>query len=217
VEEASHVNETRHSCLLLLVLVLSVAACQANTAPEPGNESADAAIVEADPPAEVETSEVVEEEVEGAVAQDSALPSAGAQPQEATAPGFVPPRPVTLAAGPEAVAWAIGDPDAPVQIIEFTDYECPFCQRYALETLPAGVENLVEAGRVFYAIKDLPLDTIHPEARSASVAARCAGEQDAYLPMHDAIFAAQAEWRAAGDGAEAAEGQTNVKKPRRWA
>ena len=116
--------------------------------------------------------------------------------------GSVPPKPVTLATEPEAVAFAMGNPDAPVQIIEFTDYECPYCRRYALGTLPEVIENLVESDRVFYAVKDLPLDAIHPGARSASVAARCAGEQDAYLPMHDAIFSAQAEWRGAGEGAE---------------
>jgi len=68
--------------------------------------------------------------------------------------------------------------------------------------MPTLIENLVESGRVFYAIKDLPLEAIHPEARSASVAARCGGEQDAYLPMHDAIFAAQADWSGSGDAAQ---------------
>ena len=56
------------------------------------------------------------------------------------------------------------------------------------------MENLIDSGRVFYAIKDLPLEQLHPEARLASVAARCAGEQDAYLEMHDAIFGAQRQW-----------------------
>jgi protein-disulfide isomerase len=109
------------------------------------------------------------------------------------------PKPVALNTATEAVAFSMGDADAPVEIVEFTDYQCPFCQRHGLQTMPELMEKLVESGQVFYAIKDLPLDRIHPEARSASVAARCAGEQDAYLPMHDAIFAAQAEWSGAGD------------------
>ena len=79
----------------------------------------------------------------------------------------------------------------------------PSASSFALETMPALMENLVESGRVYYVIKDLPLDALHPEARAASVAARCAGEQDAYLPMHDAIFAAQADWSGTGDGATA--------------
>ena len=182
--------------LLLLALVLSLAACQSNTAEEAVNVPADA-VTETEQTAEGETAAVAKEQPAEPVAQNAA------EPTEAAIPEFVPPEPVTLATDAGAVAFAMGDADAPVQIVEFTDYGCPFCQSYALETMPALMENLVESGRVFYAIKDLPLDALHPEARSASVAARCAGEQDAYLPMHDALFAAQADWSGTGDGANA--------------
>jgi protein-disulfide isomerase len=195
---------------VLLVLAIALVACGSSAPTAALDVGADSDITETETTVNVEKTERVESaavaaaEAEEVAVQDPVAPSALVESEAAGAvPEFVPPQPVELATGPEAVAFAMGDPDAPVQIIEFTDYQCPFCQRYALETMPAMVENLVESGRVFYTIKDLPLDRIHPEARSASVAARCAGVQDAYLPMHDAIFTAQAEWSGAGAGAEA--------------
>ena len=183
--------------LALSLLVMGLGACQPDTADKAVGIAADSSGTETEQAAYVENSSPVEGEADDAVAPEDA------EADKAAVPEFVPPAPARLASEPEAVAFAMGDADAPVQVVEFTDYECPYCQRYARETMPALVENLVESGRVFYAIKDLPLDAIHPEARSASVAARCAGEQDAYLPMHDAIFASQAEWRGSGDGAGA--------------
>jgi protein-disulfide isomerase len=203
---------------LLLALVIGVAACQSNTAEEAVDITLDSHTTETEQAADVDQHAPGDVDADETVKHEDAAPSNGAPsdvaesdevvaqqaaaPGEAAIPEFVPPQPVTLPTGPEAVAFAMGDPDAPVHVIEFTDYQCPFCQRYATQTMPAVLENLVESGRVFYAIKDLPLDRIHPEARSASVAARCAGEQDAYLPMHDAVFAAQADWSGTGDGAE---------------
>lgn len=102
----------------------------------------------------------------------------------------------------ENVATAVGDPDAPVTIVEYTDYQCPYCQQHAQTTLPQILSELVETGDVYYVIKDLPLDNIHPDARSAAVAARCAGEQDAYMAMHDALFAAQSQWAGQGEAAQ---------------
>lgn len=101
------------------------------------------------------------------------------------------------------IAAERGQPDAPVTIVEYTDYQCPYCQRHATETMPRLVSEMIDAGRVRYVVKDFPLDSIHPDARAAAVAARCAGEQDAYWPMHDALFARQAEWAGQGDGAAA--------------
>jgi protein-disulfide isomerase len=199
---------------LLLALVVVLAACQPNSAEESVGAVSDGSIAQTEQAADVDASPHTDGEAEEPDEHRDAEPGDDHDRDEATAehaavepaagvPEFVPPEPATLATDPESVAFAMGDPEAPVQIVEFTDYECPYCQRYALDTMPAVVENLVESGRVFYAVKDLPLDSIHPEARSASVAARCAGEQDAYLAMHDAIFEAQADWRGTGAGADA--------------
>ena len=116
---------------------------------------------------------------------------AAAEPAAPQAPA-VAPTPATIVM--DNIAAELGDAAAPVTIVEYTDYQCPYCARYAAETFPAMLTEMIDTGRVRYVIKDFPLDNIHPQARAAAVAARCAGEQDAYWPMHDALFAQQGEW-----------------------
>ena len=99
----------------------------------------------------------------------------------------------------ENIAGTIGQENAPVVIVEFTDYQCPFCARHALETYPTLLTDEIESGRVKYILKDLPLDQLHPNARAAAVAARCAGEQEGYWAMHDQLFAGQQEWSTSAD------------------
>ncbi|MFN4182613.1 MAG: DsbA family protein [bacterium] len=84
-----------------------------------------------------------------------------------------------------------GSADAPVVIVEFTDYQCPFCGRHFRETLPLIRREYVEKGKVKYVLKDYPLD-FHPQAKPTALAARCAGAQGKYWEMHDALFARQA-------------------------
>ncbi len=120
------------------------------------------------------------------------LAQAAETQEDVLPPRRVAPDPVSIPAADFAAA--LGDPNAPVTIVEFTDYQCPFCQRYAQETLPTLIENQINSGEVYYILKDLPLESIHPNARSAAAAARCAGEQEQYWAMHDALFAAQADW-----------------------
>ncbi len=81
-----------------------------------------------------------------------------------------------------------GPAQAPVTIVEFSDYQCPYCRRVA----PTVREVLSRYGdRVSFVFKDLPL-SIHPQAAKAAEAARCAGEQGRYWDYHDALFAASA-------------------------
>ena len=91
-------------------------------------------------------------------------------------------------------AAELGDPSAPVRIVEFTDYQCPFCYRHFVETMPQIIAQLVDSGRVYYQLKDLPLEQIHSNARLAAAAARCAGDQGDYWSMHDLLFDNQSEW-----------------------
>lgn len=89
----------------------------------------------------------------------------------------------------------LGDANAPVTIIEFSDYECPFCGSFAKQTLPLIKSEYVDTGKVKIVFKDFPLTSIHPFALSAAEAARCVGEQggdEAYFKMHDKIFDNQA-------------------------
>jgi len=124
----------------------------------------------------------------GTVAAEPAAP-------EQQDPGAIP-TPATLT---DEFAAAKGDPNAPVKIVEFTDYECPYCARYVEETLPGLLENYIETGQVYYQLKDFPLDNLHPQARAAAAAARCAGEQEAYWEMHDELFATQPVWSEEGE------------------
>jgi protein-disulfide isomerase len=82
----------------------------------------------------------------------------------------------------------LGRADAPVTIVEFSDYECPFCQRFFATTLPALKKEYIDAGKVRYVFRDYPIDQLHPHARKAAEAAHCAGEQGKFWEMHDALF-----------------------------
>jgi protein-disulfide isomerase len=87
---------------------------------------------------------------------------------------------------------AQGRDNAPVTIVEFTDYQCPFCRRHAQTTLPAIDSAYIARGSVRYVLRDLPLG-IHPLAFEAAKAARCAGQQnpDKFWAYHDRVFQAQ--------------------------
>lgn len=79
-----------------------------------------------------------------------------------------------------------GPEDAPVTIIEFSDFECPFCQRHFAEVYPRLLSDYPDQIRFVY--KDLPLTSIHANAVPAAMAAQCAFEQDAFWPFHDLLF-----------------------------
>jgi protein-disulfide isomerase len=96
---------------------------------------------------------------------------------------------------PAGTGSAIGDPRAPIVIEEFSDFQCGFCAQHALTTLPRIKEAYIDAGLVYYVVRDFPLD-FHPNARLAALAARCAGVQDAYWPMHELLYERQSDWSA---------------------
>jgi len=94
---------------------------------------------------------------------------------------------------PAATAFNVaGREDAPVTIIEFTDLQCPYCARYAMETFPRLKRDYIDTGLLRYSSRDLPLP-IHPFALPAAVAARCAGEQGRFWEYREALFASQAQ------------------------
>ena len=91
----------------------------------------------------------------------------------------------------------IGSEDAPVTIIEFSDYQCPFCGRFWSQTLPLIKSEYIDTGKVKLVYRDFPLDSIHPFATPAAEAAECVrdeagGSDEAYFDYHDKIFANQA-------------------------
>ncbi len=85
----------------------------------------------------------------------------------------------------EAVGPALGPENAPVTIVEFSDYECPFCRR-AEPTIQAVLERYPEQVRLVF--RHMPLDAIHPRARPAAEAAVCADEQGLFWDFHAKIF-----------------------------
>jgi protein-disulfide isomerase len=90
---------------------------------------------------------------------------------------------------PTENAYALGPADAPITLVEFSDYQCPFCRRWHTEVY----EPLLAAypGQIRFVYRHLPLTSIHPDAFSAAEAAMCAGEQDAYWPYHEKLFSSE--------------------------
>ncbi len=84
----------------------------------------------------------------------------------------------------------LGKADAPLMIVEFTDYQCPYCRKHHTNTLGRLRQEYVDTGKVRYLVRDYPLG-FHGEAKKAAIAARCAGEQGKYWPMHDRLFEQQ--------------------------
>jgi protein-disulfide isomerase len=110
-----------------------------------------------------------------------ALLQRGAQPA-------APPQNVTLDLGNNPFK---GQKTAPITLVEFTDYQCPFCGRHVRETYPQIEKDYIATGKLKYVMLDMPLESIHKFAFKAAEAANCAGEQGKYWEMHDRLFANQ--------------------------
>jgi protein-disulfide isomerase len=93
----------------------------------------------------------------------------------------------------------LGYEHAPIVLVEFTDYQCPYCQRFAEQTLSQIKEKYIDTNYVKLVFKDFPLTSIHPDAHLAAVAARCAREQggnEMYFKYHDSLFSGDNFWRS---------------------
>lgn len=93
----------------------------------------------------------------------------------------------------------LGNADAPITVIEFTDYQCPFCSRHYEQTFGSIKSDYVDSGKVKYVIRDYVLP-FHPNAQKAAESAECAGDQNKYWEMHALLFAKQQEWSPSTDG-----------------
>lgn len=91
-------------------------------------------------------------------------------------------------------AFVKGPRDAPVTIVEFSDFQCPFCR-----TVVGTVKEVMRqyAGQVKWVYRDFPIPNLHPQAAKAAEAARCAGEQEKFWEYHDLLFDSQAQWGTA--------------------
>jgi len=84
-----------------------------------------------------------------------------------------------------------GDKNAKLTLVEFTDFQCPFCARHLRDTMPQIENEYIKTGKVRYALRDFPLESIHPQAFKGHEAANCAAEQNKYWEMHEKLFANQ--------------------------
>lgn len=113
-------------------------------------------------------------------------------PATAVAGQTTPPSPSPTASPPSADDDpALGNPNAPVTLIEFSDFQCPFCRKLWREALPEIKKNYIDTGKARLVYRDFPLTTIHPAAQAAAEAAECADDQGRFWDMHDKIFAEQ--------------------------
>jgi len=103
----------------------------------------------------------------------------------------------TPATGPAPVitdsfpGYEMGSATAPVTIVEYSDFQCPYCGGFATVQMPEVRSQLIETGKVRWRFRDFP---IHDHSVTAAIAANCAGEQDKFWPMHDRLFGEQFQW-----------------------
>jgi protein-disulfide isomerase len=92
------------------------------------------------------------------------------------------------------VTRAKGSPSAPVTVYEMSDFQCPYCRRFALETFRAIEQEYISPGKVRWVFVNFPLTSIHSNAVAAATTAVCAARQGAFWPMHDLIYQYQETW-----------------------
>ena len=73
-------------------------------------------------------------------------------------------------------------------MVEFSDYQCPFCKRHFSTVFPLIKKEYIATGKLKYVFRDFPIASLHPKAKKGHEAAYCAGEQDKYWEMHDTLF-----------------------------
>ena len=97
----------------------------------------------------------------------------------------VPTEPVSIDGAPR-----LGRADAPIVVVQYVDFQCPYCGTVAREGVPVIIDSHIKPGKVQLIFRHLPLDRIHPMARQAAEVAECAGQQGKFWEMHDVLFKA---------------------------
>ncbi len=97
-----------------------------------------------------------------------------------------------------------GNPEAVVVMVEYSEFQCPFCGRHERTTAPQIRATYIQTGKVLQIFRDFPLESIHAQARKAAEAARCAGEQGAeqFWAMHDLLFERADQWAEQADAVD---------------
>jgi protein-disulfide isomerase len=87
-----------------------------------------------------------------------------------------------------------GSPTAPVTVYEMSDFQCPYCKRFAQETFPEIDRRYIKPGKVRWVYINFPLTHLHPHAVPAAELALCAAKQNGFWPIHDLLFQYQETW-----------------------
>lgn len=101
--------------------------------------------------------------------------------------------------GPEILAGdhVLGESDAPVTVVEYSDLECPFCGAFDRTQFPGIKTDFIDTGKVRFVYRHFPLDAVHPDARGAAEASECAAQQDMFFEFIDMVFDDQSDLSAA--------------------
>ncbi len=97
----------------------------------------------------------------------------------------------------QASAYSIGNPNAPVKVIEYSDYQCPWCRKFELNSLPYIYKAFIKKGYVYWVFRDYPLVNIHAFAYKAAKYADCSGKF--YMKMRYMLYKYQSVWDKTGD------------------
>ena len=135
---------------------------------------------------EVQTLKEGQDTMKNDLAEIKKLLKSGAAAPKAPAAKPFEPRDVMITG-----AAVMGEANARVTLIEYSDYQCPYCSRHSKQTMPEIIKNYVNEGKVKFLMREFPIPSLHPRATAASEAALCAGNQGKYWEMSDALFSNQ--------------------------
>lgn len=93
------------------------------------------------------------------------------------------------------IGFNSGSPDAPIKVLEFSDFGCGYCRRFHAETFPALLEDYIETGKVEWKYVTF-VSGMFPNGSAAALAAECAGEQERFAPMRVLLYERQSEWKS---------------------
>lgn len=129
--------------------------------------------------------EALKKEVEALKAAQAQLAKqvGGGRPQQAPQPARALPTSIDLGGVPFK-----GSATSTVALVEYSDYECPFCIRHYQQVMPQIQQAYIDTNKIRYMFRDFPIDELHPQSIRGHVAAHCANEQGKFWPMHDRLF-----------------------------
>lgn len=134
----------------------------------------------------------------GGVETGTSIQGGSTSQRQSFSTGFQPsqlqPAPVKISSISLDSSHTLGRPGAAMTLVEFSDFQCPFCERFFTNTLPQIQKTYVDTGKLKLVYKHFPLTDLHPNAREAASAAECANEQGKFWPYHNTLFSNQAQW-----------------------